>query len=51
MLNKELLNPKSIVGGLPFSRLFSLGNSAQIGDEDVLEHLDTTFEKVKSSKV
>ena len=37
--------------GLPFSSVFSLGNSAQIGVEDVLEHLDDTFEKGKSSLV
>jgi acetyltransferase len=37
--------------GLPFSSVFSLGNSAQIGVEDVLEHLDDTFEKGKSSMV
>jgi len=37
--------------GLAFSSMFSLGNSAQIGVEDVLEHLDVTFEKGKSSMV
>lgn len=37
--------------GLPFSSVYSLGNSAQIGVEDVLEHLDVTFEKGKSSRV
>jgi len=37
--------------GLAFSSVFSLGNSAQIGVEDVLEHLDVTFEKGKSSMV
>ena len=37
--------------GLPFSSVYSMGNSAQIGVEDVLEHLDATFEKGKSSRV
>lgn len=36
--------------GLTFSSVFSVGNSAQIGVEEVLEHLDETFNK-KSSKV
>ena len=36
--------------GLPFSSVYSVGNSAQIGVEDVLEHLDTTFNN-NSSKV
>ena len=51
LLNKELLNPKIIVGVLPFSRLFSLGNSAQIGVEEVLEHFDETFNSETSSKI
>jgi acyl-CoA synthetase (NDP forming) len=37
--------------GLRFSNLFTVGNSAQIGVEDVLEHLDETFIPGKSSKV
>ncbi|MFZ3274154.1 MAG: acetate--CoA ligase family protein [Lutibacter sp.] len=37
--------------GLTFSSVFSVGNSAQIGVEEVLEHLDETFEKGKSSAV
>lgn len=37
--------------GLRFSNLFTVGNSAQIGVEDVLEHLDETFIVGKSSKV
>lgn len=36
--------------GLTFSSVFSVGNSAQIGVEEVLEHLDETFNN-KSSKV
>jgi len=37
--------------GLRFSNLFTVGNSAQIGVEDVLEHLDETFIAGKSSLV
>jgi acetyltransferase len=36
--------------GLTFSSVYSVGNSAQIGVEDILEHLDTTFNN-SSSKV
>ena len=37
--------------GLRFSNLFTVGNSAQIGVEDVLEHLDETFIPEESSLV
>jgi len=37
--------------GLTFSSVYSIGNSAQIGVEDVLEHLDKTFNNSTSSKV
>ncbi|MGV8947426.1 MAG: acetate--CoA ligase family protein [Lutibacter sp.] len=37
--------------GLTFSSVYSVGNSAQIGVEEVLEHLDETFESGKSSEV
>ena len=37
--------------GLTFSSVYSVGNSAQIGVEDVLEHLDATFDVSTSSKV
>lgn len=37
--------------GLSFSSIFSVGNSAQIGVEDLLEHLDITFDPDTSSKV
>lgn len=37
--------------GLTFSSVYSVGNSAQIGVEEVLEHLDETFEYGKSSEV
>ena len=41
----------AITCGIPFSSVWSVGNSAQIGVEDVLEHLDTTFNPGTSSKV
>lgn len=37
--------------GLSFSSIFSVGNSAQLGVEDLLEHLDLTFDETKSSRV
>jgi acyl-CoA synthetase (NDP forming) len=37
--------------GLTFSSVFSVGNSAQIGVEDVLEFLDESFDPVTSSRV
>jgi acetyltransferase len=37
--------------GLTFSNIFSVGNSAQLGVEDLLEHLDTTFDPKHSSRV
>ncbi|MCP4882702.1 MAG: CoA-binding protein [Flavobacteriales bacterium] len=37
--------------GLRFSNLFTVGNSAQIGVEDILEHLDKTFNSKKGSPV
>ena len=36
--------------GVTFSSVYSVGNSAQIGIEDILEHLDNTFNQ-SSSKV
>lgn len=41
----------AITNGLPFSSVWSVGNSAQIGVEDVLEHLDLTFDPALSSKI
>jgi len=41
----------AITGGLPFSTVWSVGNSAQTGVEDVLEHLDTTFNPLTSSRI
>jgi acetyltransferase len=37
--------------GLIFNSIWSVGNSAQIGIEDVLEHLDETFDSATSSRV
>ncbi len=37
--------------GLTFSSVWSVGNSAQTGVEDVLRHLDETFDPEKSSRV
>nr|WP_321408675.1 acetate--CoA ligase family protein [uncultured Carboxylicivirga sp.] len=37
--------------GLKFNSVFSVGNSAQIGVEEVLEYLDITFDPEKSSKI
>jgi len=37
--------------GLKFSSLFSVGNSAQLGVEDILEHLDESYIHGKSSPV
>ena len=41
----------AITGGLPFSTVWSVGNSAQTGVEDVLEHLDLTFDPLTSSRI
>ena len=40
-----------IPNGLRFSSVYSVGNSAQTGVEDVLQHLDETFDPARSSKV
>lgn len=37
--------------GLSFANVFAVGNSAQIGVEEVLEYLDETFDEKTSSKV
>ncbi len=37
--------------GLRFSSVFSVGNSAQIGVEEVLEYLDNTYKEGESAKV
>ncbi len=40
-----------ISNGLTFNSVWAVGNSAQMGIEDVLEHLDMTFDPEKSSRV
>lgn len=40
-----------ISNGLTFNSVWAVGDSAQLGIEDVLEHLDTTFDPEKSSRV
>ncbi|MFC2098763.1 acetate--CoA ligase family protein [Bacteroidota bacterium] len=40
-----------IPNGLSFSSVYSVGNSAQTGVEDMLKHLDETFDAGKSSRV
>jgi acetyltransferase len=37
--------------GLTFSNVFSVGNSAMIGVEDILEYMDETFDLEKSSNI
>jgi len=41
----------AIPNGLTFSSVFSVGNSAQTGVEEVLEYLDETFDPQTSSRV
>jgi acyl-CoA synthetase (NDP forming) len=40
-----------MVLGLHFNEVYSVGNSAQIGVEDVLEHLDETYDPGHSAKI
>jgi acetate---CoA ligase (ADP-forming) len=37
--------------GLKFSSVYSVGNSAQIGVEDILKHMDENFDPVKSPRI
>ncbi len=37
--------------GLSFASVFSVGNSAQMGVEDILQYMDETFDKDKSSTI
>jgi len=41
----------AIPNGLTFSSVFSVGNSAQLGVEDILEYLDENFDPETSSRV
>lgn len=40
-----------IPAGLTFSRVFSVGNSAQMGVEEILKYMDETFDPEKSSRI
>jgi len=40
-----------IPNGLSFSRVFSVGNSAQIGVEDILAYMDDSFNPASSSRI
>ncbi|MGE5382406.1 MAG: acetate--CoA ligase family protein [Omnitrophica WOR_2 bacterium] len=40
-----------MLNGLSFSSVYSVGNSAQMGVEEVLKYLDETFDPAKSSRV
>ncbi len=40
-----------ISNGLTFNSVWAVGNSAQLGIEDVLQHLDESFDPEKSSRV
>lgn len=37
--------------GLPFARVFSVGNSAQLGVEEILEYMDESFDPATNPKV
>ena len=41
----------AIPNGLTFARVFSIGNSAQMGIEEILQYMDETYETGKSSRV
>lgn len=41
----------SIPRGLTFSSVYSVGNSAQLGVEDILRYLDESFDPINSSRV
>ena len=41
----------SVPKGLKFSSVYSVGNSAQMGVEEILQYMDETFDANKSSKV
>lgn len=45
------IKEQGITNGLQFNSIWAVGNSAQTGIEDVLEHLDHTFDAKKSSRV
>ncbi|MDP2088885.1 MAG: acetate--CoA ligase family protein [Flavobacteriaceae bacterium] len=41
----------AMASGLTFSSIYSVGNSAQIGVEEIIEHMDETFNPSTDSKV
>lgn len=41
----------AILNGLRFSNIYSIGNAAQTGVEDILEYMDLTFDPEKSPRV
>lgn len=41
----------AISKGLTFSSVYSVGNSAQLGVEDILKYMDDTFDPAKSSRL
>ncbi len=41
----------AILKGIKFANVFSVGNSAQVGVEDVLAYLDESFDPEKSSRI
>ncbi|MDP3352134.1 MAG: acetate--CoA ligase family protein, partial [Flavobacteriaceae bacterium] len=41
----------AMASGLTFSSIYSVGNSAQIGVEEIIEHLDVTYNSATDSKV
>lgn len=45
------IKEQGMTNGLSFNSVWAVGNSAQTGIEDVLAHLDTTFDPEKSSRV
>lgn len=45
------IKEQGMTNGLSFNSVWAVGNSAQTGIEDVLEHLDITFDSEKSSRV
>ncbi|MDD2621468.1 MAG: acetate--CoA ligase family protein [Bacteroidales bacterium] len=45
------IKEQGITNGLSFNSVWAVGNSAQTGIEDVLAHLDTSFDPQKSSRV
>ncbi|MCK9219488.1 MAG: acetate--CoA ligase family protein [Bacteroidales bacterium] len=40
-----------VMNGLTFSQVFSVGNSSQLGVEEILAHLDESFDPATSSKI